>query len=171
MDAELAEDAALKRASPSVAGAQPPRKRKRKQIRKREVMTIDRRSVLGKRVTELEAVFTAALTDAGAELTTLRKLSVEQAARAVAVSERLRAQWLHTGVGDPANLIATERRADALIRRLGLPVEQPKPAASATSLRDRLASKYGAAPGARRSPWPKRRSMPSWLAWTASPVS
>jgi hypothetical protein len=109
-------------------------------------MAIDRRTVIGKRVGELQAMFMAALTGAGAELSTLRKLGVEQAARVVAVAEYARAQWLRTGVGDPADLIATERRADALIKRLGLPAEGSKPSAPATSLRDRLASKYGAAP-------------------------
>jgi hypothetical protein len=87
---------------------------------------VDRRLPLGRRITELTRVFTDALAGAG-ELSSLRKLKIEQAAQASAVAELARGRYLRDGQGDLADLITAERHAAAAVRLIGLPKERTKP--------------------------------------------
>jgi hypothetical protein len=129
----------------SVAVQSPPRGRSSadgapKRSRKRTLTAIDKRTVLGKRLIELRELFTAALTATGVELSPMRQLRIDQAARAVALAEHAHGHHLRgEGCNDLADLVACERRADAAVRRLGLPPERSKPlTASVAEILDRL---------------------------------
>jgi hypothetical protein len=89
--------------------------------------SLDKRTLLWKRIVELRGVFTTALAGAGAELSPTCKLNIEQAAEAVAVAELARGRYMRNGAGDLDELVRVERRADALVKRLSLPAERPKP--------------------------------------------
>ncbi len=94
-----------------------------KRSRARTLTTIDKRTLLWKRLVELRRLFSAALTQAGIELSPVRALKVEQAAQAVAVAELCRGKFMRDGAGDLDELVRAERRADAAVKRLGLPPE------------------------------------------------
>jgi hypothetical protein len=114
-----------------------PRPPKRKRSRRRLALRpIDRRTQAGRRIGELRQVFTAALVDAGVELTPMRRLKVEQASAALATAELARARYMRDGeTGGKVldELLRAERRADAAVKRLGLPYERPVPAPPASA--------------------------------------
>jgi hypothetical protein len=109
---------------------------------------MDKRTFVWRRIVELQELFTAALIgDAGGahiELTPLRKLRIEQAAQATAVAEMARGKFMRDGDGDLDDLVRAERRADSLVKKLGLPQDKPaeRPAAS-ISLRERMIARHG----------------------------
>jgi hypothetical protein len=72
----------------------------------------------------------------------MRRLKIDQAANAIAVAELARSRYLQNGPGDLSDLVSAERRADAAIKRLGLPPEGPS-AARAPELREYLGGKVG----------------------------
>ncbi len=112
-----------------------------KRIRRRTLTRVDRRTSMAKRIAALQNLFTSALTQSGVELSPVRKLKVEQAAAGLALAEYVRGRYMRDGTGDLDEVIRAERRADALLRRVGLPPEQPRVEQPA-SLRDRLGAKY-----------------------------
>jgi hypothetical protein len=84
---------------------------------------VDKRTVTWKRICELQALFTGELVRGGVELTDMRRYLVQAAAEAVALAEHGRGKFLREGGGDLSDVVSAERRADAAVRRLGLPVE------------------------------------------------
>jgi hypothetical protein len=110
----------------SVAVQSPPRARTAaigapKRSRKRTLTSIDKRTVLGKRLIELRELFTAALTGAGFEISAVRRLQIDQASHALALAEHARGKFMRDGHGDLPHLVAAERRADMAVRAIGLP--------------------------------------------------
>jgi len=71
-----------------------------KRIRRRTLTRVDKRTSVARRITELRALFTAALAGAGLELSPLRQLKIEQAAQAMAVAELARGKYMRDGAGD-----------------------------------------------------------------------
>ncbi len=112
----------------SVSGRSPKRDRRKTPAR------IDQRSTFAKRVAALSRLFVSQL--GGGELTPLRALKIEQAATALAVAEIARGKYAKDGEGALDALVAAERRADGLIRRLGLPLEESTPALPASAAPD-----------------------------------
>ncbi len=105
-----------------------------KRSRTRRLTTVDGRSVVFRRVRELTEVFTSALTQAGVELSPVRKLKVQTAAETLALAEKARGAFLRgEGGADLDEVIRAERRADSAVRRLGLPYETPRPAPPASA--------------------------------------
>jgi hypothetical protein len=100
-----------------------------KRSRVRKLTTVDRRTVAAKRIAELRALFTNELLSAGAELTPLRRFHVQAAAEAVAMAEAGRGRFLRGQATDLSDVVSAERVAALAVRRLGLPVDAPKPAA------------------------------------------
>ncbi len=124
-----------------------PRAGPKRRTRVGPLSKVDKRTVAGKRVGELKRLFASELTSAGLEITPMRQLKIDAAAQAVALAETARSRFLREGQGDVADLVAVQRSADAAVRRIGLPPDKPvaqRP--DDLSLRDRLATKYGASP-------------------------
>jgi len=117
------------------AGPRKPRKRPAQ---------VDGRTILGKRVDELRALFTAEATRAGREMTPMLKLLVEQAASALALAELARGRYM-SGDGDRLSDLATvERRADQALRRIGLPPDKPAaPPDDGPSFAEEVERKWG----------------------------
>jgi hypothetical protein len=121
-------DSAPQRVASKATSSRKPR------IRRRTLTRLDLRTSLAKRIAELKALFTASLAAGGeTTLSPLRLLKVEQAAHALAVAELARGRYMRDGDGDLAELLTAERRADAAVKRLGLPYESPRPAPSSAS--------------------------------------
>jgi hypothetical protein len=104
-----------------------PVKGKRRRVRRAK---LDRRTTLVRRSLELREMFTAEFMKIGADVESpLAKLRIEEAAFAVAVSQHAREKFIRAnGQGDAADLVTVQRRADALVKRLGLadgPVARP----------------------------------------------
>lgn len=108
-------DISVTRQSSAADVLKPPRSRKK------DLTTVDRRTRVFRRIAELTALFTSALTQAGLELSPVRKLKVQTAAEAVAVAELARGKYMRDGDGDLTELLTAERRADAAMKGLGLP--------------------------------------------------
>jgi hypothetical protein len=98
---------------------------------------VDRRLPLGRRIAALKAIYFEAL--GGAEgLSPMKRLRVEEAAEAKALAELARGRYLRDGHGDLPDLIATERRADAAMKAVGLPKERQKPQESVADILKRV---------------------------------
>src|ERR1700729_1516336 len=90
---------------------QPPRRRR---DRRRTLTKIDMRSRLGKRISELAALFAGAL---GGDLSPVRRLKIEQAAQLSALAEQARGDILRGGKGT-GDIVRLERAAAAAVRAL-----------------------------------------------------
>jgi hypothetical protein len=110
-------------------------KRKRRYLRPR----IDRRNRIGRRITELEATFSASLGDR--ELTPLLAHLIRQASELVAMAEEGRARFLRGEHCQLDDVVRAERRAESAVAALRLrePVKPQTP-----SLAEYLASKAAA---------------------------
>jgi|SRR5271170_6764429 hypothetical protein len=96
----------------------------KRRVRLRTLTRVDKRTALGRRISELREMFVTTLTSAGIDADLpMRKLRIEQAAQATALAELVRGRYMREGTGDLDELVRAERRADALIKRLGLPPE------------------------------------------------
>ncbi len=82
---------------------------------------VDKRTALGRRIIELKRLFSSALASTGVEISPFRTLKVDAAAYALAVAEHVRGRYMRDGGGDLDDLIRAERRADSLVKKLGLP--------------------------------------------------
>jgi hypothetical protein len=91
--------------------------------RARALTKVDMRSVAGKRIAELRALFAATLQGAGLELTPMRQYLIRTAAEATALAEHGRGRYLRGEGSDLSDVVSAERRADAAVKRLGLPIE------------------------------------------------
>ena len=107
-----------------------PVKGKRRRIRRAR---LDKRTTLVRRSLELRQLFTSELMKIGADVESpLAKLRIEEAAFALSVAQHARERYLRAnGQGDAADLVTVQRRADALIKKLGLPQDKPQRPASA----------------------------------------
>jgi len=124
---------AMEEASPYAAITRPQRAQPRaagvpKRSRARTLTTVDKRSILWRRICELKALFTTALAGAGLP-SPIRQLKIEQAASALATAELMRGRFLRDGGGDKSfdEVLRAERRKDAAVKRLGLPADRPQP--------------------------------------------
>ena len=89
-------------------------KRKRRYLRPR----IDRRNRIGRRITELEATFSASLGDR--ELTPLLAHLIRQASELVAMAEEGRARFLRGEHCQLDDVVRAERRAESAVAALRL---------------------------------------------------
>jgi len=92
---------------------------------------IDRRTALGKRIAELEALFVGAIPEA--ELSPLRRLRITEAAQLQSLAEQMRGRLMRDGEVRGASLddvVRLERRAAQAVRGLGLNDEPPEPKSS-----------------------------------------
>jgi hypothetical protein len=110
-----------------------------KRDRTRRLTRIDRRTPLGKRVTELEALFTSAF--AADDLTPMRREKIGAAAQLQAMAEAERGAWMRGEARcDLDELVRLERRATQSVKAIGIPEgksRQPTPASvAATSAPD-----------------------------------
>jgi len=103
-----------------------------KRDRPRRLLTrVDRRTATGKRITELTAMFLAALEAQGRELTPSLKLKVDQAAQLQAFAEAARGRFLRGESSDRVDGICTaERLAERAVKALRLRDDPAKPEAS-----------------------------------------
>lgn len=109
----------------------------KQRTRARALTRVDRRSVAGKRITELKTTFLAALEAQGRELTPTLRMKVEQAAQLQAFAEAARGRFLRGESSDRLDGICTaERLAERAVKALRLVDGPPK----APSLFERLAS-------------------------------
>ncbi len=101
-----------------------------KRDRRLTLTKVDRRSRLGKRITELQAMF---LGEVGGDVTPMRRLRVEKAARLTALAELAQGDYARDGKGALKDVLLAERRAAAAVKALGLdeapPPKPPEPAA------------------------------------------
>ncbi len=111
------------RAASSAVDASKPRR-----SRKKGLTTVDRRSRVSRRITELQALFLSALERAGAVLTPMRRMRLEEAAQLKALAEKARGDYLRDAVGSLDDVVRIERKADAAVRAIGLPSESSRPA-------------------------------------------
>jgi hypothetical protein len=107
----------------AVPEPQPPRRRKR--VRRRTLTRIDMRGRLGKRIRELEILFSGASGGDRGELSPVRKLKIEHAARLSALAEQALGDHLR-GIGT-SDLVRLERAAASAVRALGELEPKPKP--------------------------------------------
>jgi len=106
----------------------------KRRVRLRTLTRVDKRTALGRRISELREMFVTTLTSAGIDADLpMRKLRIEQAAQATALAELVRGRYMREGTGDLDELVRAERRADAAVKRLGLPPDD-KPAARPSEL-------------------------------------
>jgi hypothetical protein len=96
-----------------------------KRDRRRRLTKIDKRLPLGKRIVELTTMFTAAI---GGELTPMRRLAIEKAAQLTALAEQVRGTFMRDAVGTLDDIVRLERKADQVVRSLGLTETKRKPA-------------------------------------------
>jgi hypothetical protein len=129
---DVVTDTQTKRAPSEGYGLPKPRP-KRIRDHKKSLTRLDQRTVAWKRVVELRRLFAAAVVSAGFDLTPLRVDLVEQAAAARALAEFARGKFMRGEASDLDDLLRAERRADQLVRRLGLAAEESKPVAASTS--------------------------------------
>lgn len=90
-----------------------------KRDRRLTLTKIDRRGRLGRRVAELQAIFTSAV---NGEITPLRRLKLERAAQMTALAELSRGDFMRDGRGTLSDVILAERRAAAACRAVGVSV-------------------------------------------------
>jgi hypothetical protein len=95
-----------------------------KRDRRRGLTKIDKRLPLGKRVAALTEMFAAAV---GGELTPMRRLAVDKAAQLTAIAEQARGVFMRDGVGTLDDIVRLERKADQVVRALGISEAKPKP--------------------------------------------
>jgi hypothetical protein len=95
-----------------------------KRDRRLTLTKIDKRGRLGKRVTELTAMFAIAV---GGEQTPMRKLKVEKAAELTALAELARGDFMRDGKGTLDDIVRLERKADQAVRSLGITERDPRP--------------------------------------------
>jgi hypothetical protein len=107
--------------------------------RKRTLTKVNRGSIIGKRIDELKALFTAALGDDA--LAPMRRMRIAEAAELKALAEKARGDYLRDGVGVLDDIVRIERKADQAVRGLRINESKPKP----PSLAEYLASKRHAA--------------------------
>jgi hypothetical protein len=96
---------------------------KRKPNKRRARVSIDKRSVLGRRVTQLTAIFRQRL---GPDAEDPVLDAAIRAAETTALAEDLRARMLRGERVDPDDVLRTTRAADALTRRLHLDRHKPQ---------------------------------------------
>jgi len=97
----------------------PPR---RKRDRRRTLTKVDLRSRLGKRISELTILFSAAL---GVDSSPFRQLKIERAAQLSALAELARGDHMR---GKPTgDIVRLERAAAAAVRSLGELEPKPRP--------------------------------------------
>ena len=98
--------------------------------RKRRVGNLDNRTWLARRVNELTESFVAAL---GGNPDGLTMAAVKNAAESMALTEAMRRDALRGRPVDPAILLRFQGVSDRALRRLGLNVTAPVPAAADTT--------------------------------------
>jgi hypothetical protein len=110
-----------------------------KRIRRKALVKVDRRTVAGRRVSELRTLFLASLEAQGRDMTAGLMMKVDQAAQLQAFAEAARGRYLRSEGNDRIDAIATcERLARDAVRALRL-VDGPTPKVG-TALADRLAA-------------------------------
>jgi hypothetical protein len=101
-----------------------------KRIRRKALVKVDRRTVAGKRVADLRAMFLASLEAQGREMTAALMMKVDQAAQLQAFAEAARGRYLRSEGNDRIDAIATcERLAERAVAKLQL-TDGAKPAPS-----------------------------------------
>jgi hypothetical protein len=106
---------------------------------RRLLTAIDKRTRLGRRIVELEKLYT--LSTPSAELTPLRRTMIAEAAQLVGLAELVRGRFMREGEVTRARLsevLTLERRAAAAVEGLGL---QDGPAPEPTGLQEYLGAK------------------------------
>ena len=105
-----------------------------KRDRRRYLTKIDNRSRLGIRIRELKELFESAF-PAG-KLTPLRREKIGEAAQMKALAEEQRGAWLRgEATCSLDDLVRIERRADQLVRALGISEAPPKKQSVAENIR------------------------------------
>jgi hypothetical protein len=97
-----------------------------KRDRRLTLTKIDKRGRFGKRIAELRAIFIAALGDE-AELSAMKRLRVEEAAQLKALAEQARGDFMRDGRGTLDDIVRCERKADQVVRTLGIGEAKRKP--------------------------------------------
>jgi hypothetical protein len=93
-----------------------------KRDRRRTLTKIDRRGRLGRRITELTDMFTAAVDE---EPTPMRKMKIQKAAELTAIAELARGDFMRDGQGSLDDIVRLERKADQAIRAAGISEAKP----------------------------------------------
>jgi len=104
---------ALSQRAPS--GAQGAVKPKRIRDNKRPPTWIDKRGRVWLRIVELQSLFVSAIEGAGAVVTPIRRMRIEEAAELKALAEKARGDYLRDGVGSLDEVIRCERNAAAAV--------------------------------------------------------
>jgi hypothetical protein len=110
----------------SSAGSALKQRSKRKQSRRKDLTTIDRRGRVYRRIRELEMLFLSTFEGAGVPLTPMRRMRIAEAAQLKTLAEKARGDTLRGGSGSLDDVIRVERRADAAVRAIGLPSDAPR---------------------------------------------
>ena len=103
---------------------------------------VDKRSCLGKRITELTKLYLAALGDA--ELSPIKRLRVAEAAQLKALAEKARGDFMRDGTGCLDDIVRIERKASAAERAVGIVERPPKPTPRLADIISRHAKPEGA---------------------------
>jgi hypothetical protein len=94
-----------------------------KRDRRLTLTKVDKRGRLGKRVTELIAMFVDALGD---DLTPMRKLKIDRAAQLTTIAELARGDFMRDSAGTLDDIVRLERKADQAVRALGIREAKPR---------------------------------------------
>jgi hypothetical protein len=89
-----------------------------KRDRRLRLTRVDKRSVAGQRIAELNELFTASLGDR--PLTPMLAMRIAEASELKALAEKARGDYLRGGFSDLDELVRLERRADQAVRSLGI---------------------------------------------------
>jgi hypothetical protein len=112
--------------SPASASSDASDAPKPRRSRVKSLTRVDRRSSLGKRIAELQVIYTEACGGAGS-FSAVKRLRVADAAQLRALAEQTRGAYLRDGVGNLDDIIRIERKASHAERALGI-VEKPRSA-------------------------------------------
>jgi hypothetical protein len=106
-----------------------------RRCRKRTLTKVNRRSILGKRITELTALFVDAVK--ADELSPLLRLKIDEAAQLKALAELARGDYMRDRRGTLDDIVRLERRAEQAVAALGLKravhVRLPSPSSAAAT--------------------------------------
>lgn len=106
----------------------------RVQSRARKLTSVDRRTIIGKRIAELRDIYVTALNGLDA-ISPMKRLKVDEAAQLKALAEQARGDFMRDGKGSLDDIVRIERKAGAAERALGV-VERPPARATGNPLAD-----------------------------------
>jgi hypothetical protein len=124
---ETGNSLATKTPSPAELATDEPQKPRRS--RAINLTGVDQRTVIGKRISELRAIYTAALGGVRG-LSPIKRMKIDDAAQLRALAERARGNWARDSLGCLDDVVRIERKATLAESALGIVDQPPNPTPS-----------------------------------------